>query len=85
MYDVKQNDVVDVLGTKFFVTHKPKDCNFDMLNLFGHSHKSMGLYKSFGFNIGCDLNNYCLYSEDDIKKLLNQKHLWDKDENLKLI
>ena len=57
-----------------------------MLNLFGHSHKAMGLYKSFGFNIGCDLNNYNLYSEDDIMFLLGKKSkFWDKDENLKLI
>ena len=57
-----------------------------MLNLFGHSHKAMGIYKSFGFNVGCDLNNYMPYSENDIIYLLQKKQeFWDKDENLKLI
>lgn len=84
--DVKKNDVVNVAKTTFFLTHKPKDHSTEMLNLFGHSHKSMGLYKSFGFNIGCDLFNYNLYGEKDIKTLLQRKSLWwDKDENLKLV
>ena len=84
--DVKQCDTVDISGTTFYLTHKPKNHKPEMLNLFGHSHKAMGLYKSFGFNIGCDLNNYQLYSESDILHLLNKKQkYWDKDENLKLI
>ena len=46
----------------------------------------MGIYKSFGFNVGCDLNHFKLYSENDIKQLLKMKSLyWDKDENLKLV
>ena len=85
-YDVKYNDTVKINKTIFFLTHKPKECKTDMLNLFGHSHKAMGLFKSFGFNIGCDLNNYELYSEQDIENLLYKKlNFWDKDENLKLI
>ncbi len=85
-YDVKYDDAVKIKETKFYLTHKPKNHNKDMLNLFGHSHKAMGLYKSFGFNIGCDLNNYKLYSENDILSLLEKKiNFWDKDENLNLI
>lgn len=85
-YDVKENDYIKIESTEFYLTHKPKDCKVGMLNLFGHSHKGMGIYKSFGFNIGCDLNNYRPYSELDIKQLLLKKEkYWDKDENLKLI
>ena len=86
IFDVKENDTITINNTSFYLTHKPKHCKMDMLNLFGHSHKAMGLYKSFGFNIGCDLNNYNLYNETDIMELLRKKEtFWDKDENLKLI
>ena len=84
--DVKSSDIIEINNTKYFLVHKPKDHNPEMLNLFGHSHKAMGIYKSFGFNIGCDLNNYRLYSENDISNLLSKKiNYWDKDQNLKLI
>lgn len=85
-YDVKINDTIIINETKFYLTHKPKNYKKDMLNLFGHSHKAMGLYKSFGFNIGCDLNDYIPYSEKDVISLLQKKlKYWDKDENLKLV
>lgn len=81
---VKENDTINICNTTFFLTHKPKHHNGEMLNLFGHSHKALGLYKPFGFNIGCDLNNYRPYSEKDIQILLDKKEkYWDKDENLK--
>lgn len=84
--DVKQDDEIMIDNQKFFLTHKPKNHNSNMLNLFGHSHRAIGLYKSFGFNIGCDLNYFRLYSEDDVKHLLFMKNTyWDKDENLKLV
>ena len=84
--DVKKNDVVAIEGNNFYLTHKAKDHIDSMLNLFGHSHKAMGIYKTFGFHIGCDLNNYQLYSEKDIMKLLEKKQqYWDKDENLRLV
>ena len=85
-YDVKQNDKVVVENKEFFLTHKPIDCDKNSLNLLGHCHRGMGLYKSFGFNICCDLNHFMLYAENDIKHLLYTKSTyWDKDENLKLI
>lgn len=84
--DVKQNFKVLIENKEFYLTHKPKDCDKTTSNLFGHSHRAMGLYKSFGFNIGCDLNHFRLYSEEDIKRLLYMKNTyWDKDENLKLV
>ena len=85
-FDVKESEIINVENNQFYLVHKPKDYNKEMLNLFGHSHKAMGLYKTFGFNVGCDLNNYRLYGEKDILNLLEKKSaFWDKDENLKLI
>ena len=84
-FDVKLNDSIQICGQVFFITHKPKDCSNYCLNLFGHSHRAMGVYKSFGFNIACDLNHFKLYSEKDIEFLIYMKNTyWDKDENLKL-
>lgn len=41
----------------------------EYLTLFGHVHRSCGLYKPFGFNVGTDLNHFRLYTENDIKWL----------------
>ena len=77
---------VNLCGQTFYLTHKPKDHHNEMLTLFGHSHRAMGVYKSFGFNMGCDLNHFRLFSEQDISTLLEgKKDYWDWDENLKLI
>jgi len=76
-YDITINNI------PFHLVHKPKDRKEGILNLFGHSHKAIGLYKPYGFNIGCDLNNYQPYSEKDILNLLKKKEdYWDKDINL---
>ena len=84
--DVKQNESLEICNQIFYLTHKPKDHRNNCLNLFGHSHRAMGVYKSFGFNIGCDLNHFRLYSEKDIEHLLFMKNnFWDKDDNLKLV
>lgn len=78
--EVYKNTIIEVCNTKFFLTHKPKHKQNDMLNLFGHTHRSCGLYKPFGFNIGCDLNHFRLFDENDIKKFLKMKEMfWDKD------
>lgn len=81
--EVYQNTIIEVCNTKFFLTHKPKHHNPDMLNLFGHTHRSCGLYKPFGFNIGCDLNHFRLFDENDVAKFLKMKtQFWDKDSIL---
>lgn len=84
--DFWKDGYVNVCGQEFFLTHKPKNHHPTLLSLFGHSHRAMGVYKSFGFNIGCDLNHFRLFSEDDIQALLTAKaEYWDKDTNLTLI
>ena len=84
-FDVKQNANLKICNQNFFLTHKPIEHTNSCLNLFGHSHRAMGIYKCFGFNIGCDLNHFRLYSENDINHLINMKNkYWDRDENLNL-
>ena len=76
--DVKKSDTITINKKKFFLTHKPSGCRPDMLNLFGHLHRSGGVYRPFGFNVGCDLNHFRLYSEDDIISLTYlKKDFWD--------
>ena len=83
--DVLTSCEIDVENYHFNLVHKPKDCKKGMLNLFGHMHRSGGLYKPFGFNIGCDLNFFRLYSQKDILHLIYMKNTyWDKDKNLHL-
>lgn len=83
--EVYKNLQIEILGQPVYLTHKPKDYKSGVLNLFGHMHRGGGIYKSFGFNIGCDLNHFRLYSTEDIKFLLYlKKDFWDKDENVKL-
>lgn len=84
--DVKYHDKIKIKHRTFYLTHKPINHSKTMLTLFGHSHNAMGIYKSFGFNIGCDLSHFHLYDENDIMHFLDMKtNFWDKDENLKLI
>lgn len=82
--DVFKDFVVEACGRSFFLTHKPKNHNPEMLNLFGHSHKAIGFYKNFGFNVFYDLHDYRLVDDKKIKYLLFMKeNYWDKDINLK--
>lgn len=81
--EVYKNLTLNICGVNFYLTHKPKDRRKDMLNLFGHLHRSCGLYKPYGFNVGCDLNHFRLYNENNIKKFLSMKKMyWDKDLSL---
>ena len=78
--DVRKNDYAVICGEKFFLTHKPTDHNRSCLNLFGHTHRSTGLWKPYGFCVCTDLNHFRLFSEDDIMLLLEQKNgFWDHD------
>ena len=69
--------------THFHLIHYPKDHKTNVINLFGHTHRITGLWKSYGINVCCDLNYFKLYSENDILKLIRQKNkYWDTDENI---
>ncbi len=81
--DVVSSCEVTFNNHKFYLVHKPKDCKKGYINLFGHVHRSCGVYKPFGFNVGCCLNYFRLYSEQDIMHLINMKNnYWDKDPNV---
>ena len=83
--DVHKELDITLNNKEFHLTHKAYNYKKGVINLFGHSHRSMGLYKPFGFNIGCDLNHFRLYSESDIKFLMSMKEkYWDKDKNLNM-
>lgn len=83
--DVVKNCEIEVAGKKFFMTHKPKDCKPEVLNLFGHIHRTGGIYRSFGFSMCCDLNHFYLQDENAIANFLDMKEkYWDLDENLKI-
>lgn len=83
--DVHKNLTLKIKGIDFYLTHKPFDYNPNMLNLFGHTHRSGGIYKPFGFNVGCDLNHFRLYSEDDIMHFIDMKErFWNKDKHLNM-
>ena len=78
--DVMRDTFVEINGEKFFLTHKPTDHAKDRQTLFGHTHRYGGLWKSFGFNVGVDLNHFRLFSDDDIMYMLGQKKkYWDED------
>lgn len=84
--DVCKNATIKINEIDFYLVHKPTQYNPNMLNLFGHVHRSGGLYKPFGINIGCDLNHFMLFSEDEIMRLLAMKHkFWDVDEGLNMV
>lgn len=81
--DVFKDAIVKINDIDFYLIHKPKNYKEGMLNLFGHIHRSGGLYKPFGFNVDCDLNHFRLLDENDIMHLLYMKETyWDKDKNL---
>ena len=83
--EVYKSTIVSFNGNKFNLVHKPIDCNKNMLNLFGHVHRSGGLYKPFGINVGCDLNHFRLFSEKDIMFFLDlKKKYWDNDKSLNM-
>lgn len=83
--EVYKNEEIEMLNQKFYLTHKPLNYKDGMLNLFGHMHRGGGIYKPFGFNVGCDLNHFRLYSEADIAHLIQMKTLyWDKDKNINM-
>lgn len=83
--DVFTSLELKMLNQKFYLVHKPVDHKPNMLNLFGHIHRSGGLHKKIGINVGCDLNHFRLYSQNDIENLLKMRNTyWLNDENLKI-
>lgn len=77
---------LEMRGKNFYLTHRPINHKDGFINLFGHTHLATGLWKPYGLNVGCDLNHFRLFSEDDIFALLKRKEeFWDVDEDLKCL
>lgn len=83
--EVYKNLEINFSNINFYLVHKPIHYKSGIINLFGHMHRAGGLYKPFGLNIGCDLNHFRLYSQEDILNLLKMKdRYWDHDKNLNM-
>ena len=81
--DVLWDAQISFAGYNFYLTHKPINHKKEYINLFGHIHRSTGIYRPFGFNIGCDCNHFRLYSEQDIVFLIEMRDkYWLKDKNV---
>lgn len=73
---------VDFENIELYLNHYPKNYKKDKFNLFGHTHKTCGLFKTFGLNMGIDLNYFNLFTEKDLLTLMERKSVWwDKDED----
>lgn len=82
--DVHKSLTITFDNIEFYLVHKPINHKDGVINLYGHIHRSGGLYKPYGYNIGCDLNHFRLFSQKDIHDMIKmQQSYWDKDENLK--
>lgn len=79
-HEVKKNEYTHICGQKFFLTHKPTDHDKQYPTLFGHFHRTGGLWRPYGLNVGVDLNHFKLYSSYDIMDLMEQKHRWWDDD-----
>lgn len=80
LYDVKSEAIIEMRGKLFYLNHFPHKHKNNMLNLFGHTHRTTGLWKPYGLNVGCDLNHFLLFSETEIFRLLEMKEkYWDND------
>lgn len=78
--DVQIDCEIELNGQKFYLNHYPRNHKNNCINLFGHTHRTTGLWKPYGLNVGCDLNHFFLYSENEIFRILTLKDKWwDKD------
>lgn len=71
--DVIYEGDVSFGGESFHLIHRPEDYKKGCLNLFGHTHRATGLWKSFGLNVGIDLNYFRPFSEKEILRILEMK------------
>ena len=78
--NVHRDLIINIDSDTFYLNHCPRYHRKEYINLFGHVHRATGLLKPFGFNVGVDVNNFKLFSKDDIYRLLEcKKQYWDKD------
>lgn len=78
--DVKKEDYLDIDGVKCYLNHFPRKFKEGYLNIFGHTHRTTGIWKPFGLNVGCDLNHFRLVDRQELNRLIYDKNkYWDND------
>lgn len=79
-YKVAEQLEMTIDNKLIYLNHYPKNHKTGYVNLFGHVHRTTGIWKPYGINVGCDLNHFYLYSTDEIIRLLKCKEqYWDND------
>ena len=63
---VREEDYISFGDKFFYINHYPKKNKNGYINLYGHVHRSCGIYKTFGLNVGIDCNWGQIWSEQDI-------------------
>ena len=71
--DVFQEKYLTMRLKTFYLNHYQRNHKDNCINLFGYTHRWTGLYKPYGLNVGCDLNHFQLFSENEIFRLLQEK------------
>ena len=79
--DVVKDMHLEVEGLSLYLNHFPNNHKPDCINLFGHMHRAVGLWESYGLNMSCDLNHFQLFSIDEIKRVLELKAKWWKSHD----
>lgn len=64
---VLKNNILDIGGTSYFLTHKPEDYNPSMMNLVGHIHGLWKVQRNM-INVGTDAWHFFPVTEDEIKR-----------------
>jgi len=83
--DVHKNFHLNIRGINLYMTHNPVDHKKGYVNLVGHSHRSKGLWYSFGLSVSCDLNHFRPYSEESLIFQLKRKDEFFSDPIFRLI
>ncbi len=70
-YDVIENNLkINIDDCEIYLTHKPVDCNKEMINLFGHVHLLKPVSKS-GFNVATTYFDFHPVSLQQMKNKIN--------------
>ncbi len=72
--DVLQNATVTFNGKEYYLVHRPSQFKAGVENLFGHTHKFSGIYKSFGINVSTNIYDFKPLTQKDVEELIALKN-----------
>lgn len=72
--EVYKNKLVKLGEKEYFLVHRPSKYKAGMENLFGHTHKFGGIYKSFGINVSSNLHDFKPLCEQEVERLIELKN-----------